>query len=1021
MLCPSCGRDNPSDAQFCNECGGNLDTPVAETATPSEDSIPLYGSSTFVGRRQELADLKAALDGSLAGQGRLAMLVGEPGIGKTRTAQELAGYAAIRGTQVLWGRCYEEEGAPPYWPWLQSLRSYIQQQAPEQLQAEMGPGAAEIAQIVPEIRHKLTDLETPPVLEPEQARFRLFDSIITFLKNSAQSRPLLLVLDDLHWADKSSLLLLEFLAREIQSTPLLVLGTYRDVEVSRRHPLSETLGNLIREERFLRVQLPGLAEGEVEQLIQKTWTISPPPGLSVTIHQRTEGNPLFVGEIVATLSPDGLEKGQEHLTNIPEGVRDAIGRRLNRLSEDCNQVLTTASVVGREFEFKLLSGLNEEDTEDRVLGALEEALAAGVIEEPPGTAGRYQFTHALIQETLVQELSTTRRARLHARIGQGLEEMYGSNAEPHAAELAHHFAEAELVLGADKLVHYSMLAGERALASYAYEESQSHFQRALGALGVPLTMTEPAKDAQEAALLAGLGRAQLATLPRFQLSLAVASLGRAADYYVRSGDVAGAVAVAEQPIATMGLPTGMTQLIARVLPHVPPGSHAAGRTLCNYGRVLGLDEADYQGAQEAFRQALDIAQREGDSTLEARAQLGTFEVDIFHLRFRQAVEKGRWAIELSRNAGEPFAEARGLMWTCRVMLLAGDLEEARQHLSALLKLGEKLRDGHTLFQALFFNQQAHQMVGDWAAARDFHRRLIELTAKDMRHVCRRALLEYETGNFDEAQQYLELILEVMPLTPPGPNSGYALPALTIPAIARIRGAMDHLNVADAAAEAVVSASQVTPWIDSLARSGLALLAVLRQDRAVAMEQYAALEPRRGTLVAEGFLTVDRLLGLLAQTMGNLDQAASHFEDALAFSRKAGYRPELAWTCCDYAETLSQGNGDGDGGRSKAISLLDESLAISGELGMRPLMERVNVLKEKLASLPARAPAYPDGLTHREVEVLCLIAAGKTDREIAEELFISARTVGGHISNILNKTSTSNRAEAAAYATRRGLA
>jgi len=358
-----------------------------------------------------------------------------------------------------------------------------------------------------------------------------------------------------------------------------------------------------------------------------------------------------------------------------------------------------------------------------------------------------------------------------------------------------------------------------------------------------------------------------------------------------------------------------------------------------------LDEVDYQGAQEAFRQALDIAQREGDSTLEARTQLGYFEVDIFHLRFRQAVEKGRLAIELSRNAGEPFAEARGLMWTCRVMLLAGDLEEAGQHLSALLKLGERLRDGHTLFQALFFNQQAHQMVGDWAAAREFHRRLNELTASDMRHLCRRALLEYETGNIDEAEQYLERILEVMPLTPPGPNSGYALPALTIPAIARIKGVLDHLNVADAAAETVVSASQVTPWIDSLARSGLALLAVLRQDRAVAKEQYAALEPRRGTLVAEGFLTVDRLLGLLAQTMGNLDQAAEHGEDSLVFCRKAGYRPELAWTCCDYADTLLQRNEPGD--REKATSLLDESLAISTELGMRPLMERVLARKEIL--------------------------------------------------------------------------
>ncbi len=329
MLCPSCGRDNPSDAQFCNECGAKQDTPLdttlAETPIPSEDS-GILTSSSFVGRQRELAELQAALDDALSGRGRLVMLAGEPGIGKTRTAQELASRAESLGAPVLWGRCYEEEGTPPYWPWLQLLRSYIQQQAPKQLQTEMGFGAADIAEIIPELREKLPNLEAPPGLEPEQARFRLFSSITNFLKNTAQSQPLLLVLDDLHWADRASLLLLEFLAREIQSSPLMVLGTYRDVEVSRRHPLSETLGSLIREQRFLRVQLPGLAQREVEQLIQRATAVSPPPGLSATIHQRTEGNPLFVTEIVHTLHRWDLTESQDYLVSIPEGVRDAVGR-----------------------------------------------------------------------------------------------------------------------------------------------------------------------------------------------------------------------------------------------------------------------------------------------------------------------------------------------------------------------------------------------------------------------------------------------------------------------------------------------------------------------------------------------------------------------------------------------------------------------------------------------------------------------------------------------------------------------
>ena len=256
----------------------------------------------------------------------------------------------------------------------------------------MGPGAADIAEVVSEVRLKLPDLESPPSLEPEQARFRLFDSITTFMKNAAHSRPLMLVLDDLHWADGSSLLLLEFLVREIQSSPLLVLGTYRDVEVSRRHILSQTLGSLIREQCFLRVQLSGLLELEVEQLIQRATAVSPPPGLSAAIHRRTEGNPLFVTEIIRMLPEEGIEEGHDYLTSIPEGVRDAIGRRLNRLSEGCNQVLAPASLVGREFDLRLLRALSEdiEDiTEESLLQGVDEALEAHIIEELTQAVGRY--------------------------------------------------------------------------------------------------------------------------------------------------------------------------------------------------------------------------------------------------------------------------------------------------------------------------------------------------------------------------------------------------------------------------------------------------------------------------------------------------------------------------------------------------------------------------------------------------------------------------------------------------------
>ena len=392
------------------------------------------------------------------------MLVGEPGIGKTRTAQELAFLAETRGAQVLWGRCYEEEGAPPYWPWVQTVRSYVQQCDAGKLQSEMGRGASEIADVVPEVHGKITNLTPPTALEPEAARFRLFDAITTFLKSVAESRPLMLVLDDLHWADRSSLQLLEFLARELGESRLLVVGCYRDTELSRQHPLSETLAQLSRESVFRRQVLPGLGQDELGQFVKSSTGVQLSPELTGALHAHTEGNPFFMTEVIRLLSESGEltagHMGTSDGLKVPEGVREVIGQRLNRLSELCNQVLTTASIIGREFDFKLLIGLIEEGVEDRVLEAVEEALAARVIEEPAGTMDRYQFSHALIQETLAQELSTTRRVRLHARIAEGLEELYGEDAETHAAELAHHFVEAQTSTGVTKLVRYSLMAGE---------------------------------------------------------------------------------------------------------------------------------------------------------------------------------------------------------------------------------------------------------------------------------------------------------------------------------------------------------------------------------------------------------------------------------------------------------------------------------------------------------------------------------------------------------------------------------
>jgi predicted ATPase len=428
------------------------------------------------------------------------MLVGEPGIGKTRIAQELATYAESQGTQVLWGWCYEEAGAPPYWPWVQPLRSYIQQQDPQRLRPEMGAGAADIAEVIPDLRNKLPELGLPPALDsPEASRFRLFDSITTFLKNASQSQPLILVIDDLHWADQPSLLLLQFLARQLVGSSILLVGCYRDVDVSIQHPLSNVMAQLSKEPGFHRLVLRGVSEGDVARFIEQETGGEVPPKAVEVIFGLTDGNPLFLLEVVKLLSERG-ELGKEVIgklqdIKVPVGVREAVGQRLNRRSALCNQLLTTASIIGREFNLNLLTRLLDNISEDSLLEALEESLDSGMIEASSESAGRYLFTHALIQNTLASELSAARRARLHARIGEALEALYGANSEANASTLAYHFTEAMPMIGPEKLVRYSLLAGEYALNKYAPEEALSHFERALAAKeGQPV-------DAETASLL----------------------------------------------------------------------------------------------------------------------------------------------------------------------------------------------------------------------------------------------------------------------------------------------------------------------------------------------------------------------------------------------------------------------------------------------------------------------------------------------------------------------------------------
>jgi predicted ATPase len=338
------------------------------------------------------------------------------------------------------------------------------------------------------------------------ARFRLFDAMTSCLRSAAADRGLVVVLDDLHWADQASLLLLGFVAGELADTRLLVIGTYRDVEVDRRHPLSGTLAELYRQPATSHLSLSGLDQGEVGRFIAGVTGTDPALDLVAAVHGQTEGNPFFVSELVRLLAAERrLEAGGLRDAGVPEGIRHVIGRRLNRLSDAANASLAAASVQGRDFDLDVVARATGTPAGD-ALDDLEEAMEARLVVEVEGRPGRFRFAHALVHETLYEELPARERRRLHDRVGAALVELRGDDFEGYLAELAHHFSQAARPGQAEQAVAYTRQAGDRAMKVLAYEEAASHYQRALRALDL-----QPRPDeAERCDLLLALAEARMA-------------------------------------------------------------------------------------------------------------------------------------------------------------------------------------------------------------------------------------------------------------------------------------------------------------------------------------------------------------------------------------------------------------------------------------------------------------------------------------------------------------------------------
>jgi DNA-binding CsgD family transcriptional regulator/tetratricopeptide (TPR) repeat protein len=890
----------------------------------------------------------------------------------------------------------------------------------------MGLGVSDLAEILPELLSKLDGLEKSPVLDPEQARFRLFFSIATFLKNASQNKPLVLVLDDLHWADRSSLLLLEFFVLAIGASPILVVGTYRDIEVTGRHPLVETLGALVREDRITRVFLGGLDRQEVGELLEARTGIAIGSDAVDALHHRTDGNPLFVGEIVGSVTPEEMAQGLTWIDRIPEVVRDAIPSRINRLSHQCATLLEAASIVGRDFDFELLRMLCPGVDNDEFADALDEALAIRMIEALPERPGRFRFSHALIQQAVYEEITPTRRMLAHTATGEALERFHEANPSEQAARMAHHFAEAGLAAGAEKAARYSLIAGEKALESYAWEEALENFQLGLRTKGVEVSRLLSAPDQVSADLLFGLGRAQVARARSPNLNDAMDSFIPAFNWYVSSQEAERAVAIAVYPMPLIaGYVTGAGKLIERALDMVPADSLQAGRLQASYGRVKGLEEVDYEAASRAFEIALDIGRQIGDIDLELQTLSFACDVDGYHVKLTEALEKGRRAVELAGRIDNPRAELMARMWCFFSLLTDGNLTGASAHASAMLPLWERLRHPEYGSRAFYAAGAASLLAGSFDSARELSDQGLAVAPRDPRLLKLRILLEYDQGNIDEGRAYLDRFVDIAKHSVPGPNVERAFVAMVIAIINRIADTAHFDVTADEFSRTILDSPISTPGVTSFVRIGKSLLSALRGDAAAAAEHYKTLFESQHIKygIDSGFPT-GRILGLLADTAGQPELAVTHFEDGLTFCRLGGFKPALAWTCLEYAEMLVNSSvGSGriqDETRTKSMSLQNEALAISSELQMLPLIERVTALQKRTGLIFGPGPIYPGGLTKRELEVLRLVASGFSNREIGSKLVLSTRTVERHITNIYRKINARGRADATGYALGHGL-
>ena len=931
----------------------------AESEQQPEEANPLEAltGGVFVGRERELAEMRGLLEDALGGQGRLLFLTGDPGIGKTRTAEQLATYARVRGARVHWGRCHEADGAPSYWPWSEAIRSHVRDADPVGLRWQLGSRAAEVAQIVPELVELLGDLGKPPPTEPEQARFRLFDSVTGFITEASSGRPLVLILDDLHWADEPSLLLLSFLARRLAGSGLLVIGTYRDVELGRHHPLARTLAELSGVEGVRRISLGGLEAQGIASYIELTAGVDrPQPELAAAIREQTGGNPFFIGEVVRLMAAEGRlgeAEGRQEVA-IPQGVRDVVGRRLDRLSEAANEVLLLAAICGREFRLEILVRVSHRP-EPEVVAALREAVGAHLIVESSDDPGRFWFAHALVNETLHAEVPAARCAAIHSEIGAALEAAPSSDPDRQLGELARHFLAAGSAGDLERAVDYATRAAARASERLAHEDAASLYAKALDALDL---IAEPGAQRQ-LSLRLKLGDAQTRAARNRE---ARATLERAAELArgLGSSEDLGRAAVATSFLAEAGVvDEPLIGLLEEALAASgEEDSPLRSQILSSLAQQLYWIDAAGRSSDLGL-EALEMARRLDDPRSLALALIRRqFTGPIGPAEVRRRLQESDELHDLAKRLGDLELELRAHIYRLHNRLELGDIHGADADLAAYERLAGELRQPGFVWHVPLLRAMRALIDGRLDQAEAFAAEALvggeraQEPISVMLHATQDSLIRRLRGSPED----LKLVESSLALLDDLAQRYPAIPAWRC-SLAATHAYLGNTREARAVFESLAVAGFDKLPVDTQRVLSLALLAEVAAflgDGARAAELHELLEPHDGLIIVAGraatsYGPVARLLGVLALTCGRTAEAERHLSEALALCEQIGDRPTATQTRLQLAGLLLE-RGDGDD-RERALAQLGAALDTAQELGMARLT------KEALA---ARLAAH--GLT-----------------------------------------------------------